>query len=534
MSRQTTAAVVPAALAIMAVIASAALLNITFAQGPAVSVAFGIFVGLLLWSLSDTQVTFYCLILAALGEALYKGMVPSLFTLLIKDIFLMILVLRLLWASQRNGDYRWLHQPFTSYAVLLTLYCIALMSSPTTNSMLLALAGLRTWILWMPLFYPAYVYFRDRKTIMRFLMVLMAVHLPISIYGIVQGNIGYEHTKIIPGFYNITKFYQSDIPVAAAGEDAPPEATGADALDRGSRPIMNVRACSIHISPGAFGGMSALLVLFSIGMAFAADKRSHRMWALISALAAAGGMLASGSRAPVFGLAGGLVALVVLTPRKAGLIAGLILVAMASIFVLKDITGGGATRLEKRLSIVGALARTSYPFKIGFQAGLDHPFGSGIATGVGAGRVFYNSPLRSAEGYRWVENEFGRALTELGFVGTFFWLMMLYQTMAQCVRVIRQLGGSPDANVCAAMFGGMMTVFVQLSVGSALYGAHPGLYFWLLAAGIIRLGELAAEQRKAEAGEAPAKAEAPALPEAVGYRSVRFRGRNPAPPFPRR
>lgn len=523
-------------LGIVGIVAAAGLLSLTFSQGVALSLAFGVFVTIVFWAMSNSAVAFYALLFSALFEALYKGMMPSLLTLLIKDIFLLILLLRLVTVSQRTRDYSWLKQSFSTPALLLFLYCIALMFSPTTRSMLLAIAGLRVWMLWMPAFFPVYHYFRDRRTIMKFLAVIMAINVPVSIYGIIQGNIGYEHTRIIPGFYEITKWYQSDVKLPEAEGQ---ELGGSEAIDREFNPIMSVRACSIHLSPGTFGSMSALLVLLSMGMAIAAKRSRMRLWCVIAALAAVGGMLASGSRAPVFGLAGGLVTLIWLSPRRAGLLAGFLLVCMVGIFLLKDITGAGAARLEKRLSFVDAVARSSYPLRIGFEAALDRPFGGGIASGVGVGRLFYGSNLKSAEGYRWVENEFGRAFTELGFIGTFFWVFMLFRVMMQCIRVTRAMGPTPEGGLCAALVGGMATIMVQLSVGSALYTAHPGLYFWVFAVVVIRLGDIVTQERKQEEQDAAApQAEepqaSPPLPEAVGYRSIRYRPGKGYPLPPRR
>ncbi|MEN6304427.1 MAG: O-antigen ligase family protein [Armatimonadia bacterium] len=509
----------------IAIAAAGGLLSLTLSQGVVMSLAFGLFVALVFWAMSSTGAAFYVLLASALLEALYKGLVPNLLTLLIKDIFLLILVMRLVMSSQRTRDYSWLKQSFSTPALLLLLYCLAMMFSPTTRSMLLAVAGLRVWMLWMPAFFPVYYYFRDRRTVMKFFVVILAVNLPVSIYGIVQGNIGYEHTKVIPGFYAVTKWYQSDVQQPAEGEEG---VVGTEAIDREFNPIMNVRACSIHISPGTFGSMSCLLVLLSMGMAMSTTRSTTRFWCIVSALAAVGGMLASGSRAPVFGLAGGLVVLIMLSPRRAGMIASVLLVGMLGIFLLKDVTGAGADRLQKRLSVADAIERSTYPFKIGFQSALERPFGSGIATGVGIGRVFYGSDLKSAEGYRWVENEFGRALIELGLIGTFFWVLMLSRIMMQCIRTARYMEPTPLGGLSAAVVAAMASVMVQLSVGSALYNAHPGLYFWIFAAAVLRLGEFARQdQKQAEQEAATRPPEQPepdeTLPEAVGYRSIRYR-----------
>lgn len=525
MGRPAAAGMATVVFAAIGIFAAAGLLSLTFSQGVVMSLGFGLFVALVLWAMSSTGVAFYALLASALLEALYKGLVPSMLTMLIKDVFLLILIMRLVMVAQRTRDYSWLKQSFSTPALLLFIYCTALMFTPNTNSLLLALAGLRVWMLWMPVFFPVYYYFRSRATVMKFLTVVLAINLPVSIYGIIQGNIGYEHTKVIPGFYAVTKWYQSDVHEPAGDEQ---ELGGSEAIDREFNPIMSVRACAIHISPGTFGSMSCILVLLSMGMAICVTRPSARFWCIVSALAAIGGMLASGSRAPVFGLAGGLIALILLSPRRAGMIAAVLLVGMLGIFVLKDVTGAGAERLQKRLSVSDAIERTMYPFRIGFESALERPFGTGIATGVGVGRVFYGSKLKSAEDYRWVENEFGRALIELGIIGTFFWVLMLCRVMMQSFRAARYVLPTGWGGLSAAIVAAMVSIVIQLGVGSALYNAHPGLYFWIFAAAIVRLGEFAAkEQRQAgqDAATRPPQPPEPApeLPEAVGYRSIRYR-----------
>lgn len=485
---------------ILAVVGALAVLVIFMTQGLAMAVAFAIMATAVVWSFSSEAGGIYSLILAALAEGIYKSLSPSFITMLVKDIILVIMLLRLLWVSQRGKDFSWLRQPFTAAAVCFTAYCVALMFAPSTRSILLAFAGLRAWLLWMPAYFPFYAYFSDLGRITRFIRVLTFIMLPVSIYGIVQGNIGYDHMRVLPRFYSISQFYQSDFDPNAQN---PGDEAGSTGFDSSFNPIMNVRACSIHISPGSFGAMCALLLLVSIGFVAYTRSPSLRIWGIIAAMAAAGGLLASGSRAPMMGLVGGLIAMILVARRRAALVGMLVLVGLVSVFFLRDITGGGAIRLENRLSLPLVVERAMFPLRVGFQQGMDHPFGNGIATGIGMGRVFYGAGLRTAEGVRWVENEFGRALGELGFFGTGVWLFMIVGILVHCVHAIRRMGSTREGMLAAGMFGGIITVFVQLNVGSALYGAHGGLYYWILAAAIMRMADHVVARENAAQGEEP-------------------------------
>jgi len=502
---------------IVAILAAVGMFFIAMTQGLALALAFAIMVATLYWAFNSDEGGIYCLIVAALLEGIYKSMSPSMVTMLVKDIFLAILLLRLFWASQRQRDFSWLHQPFTSAAVCFTAYCVALMFAPTTRSFLLALAGLRAWLLWMPVYFPFYAYFTSLNKITRFATVLIYLMLPVSAYGILQGNIGYAHTRLLPNFYKLSQFYQSDYNPNADQN----EGEGSAQFEATFNPIMNVRACSIHISPGAFGAMCAVMVLMSVGYAGYAPSGRMRVWAIISGLAAAGGLMASGSRAPMLGLVTGMIAMTIVARRRAALIAGLGLIAVVSVFVLRDVTGGGALRFEKRLSSEIVFERAMYPLMTGLEQGLKHPFGNGIATGIGMGRMFYGAGLRTAEGARWLENEFGRALGELGFFGAGLWLVMIVGILWHCVKAVRAIGDAPEGFLAAGMFGAMISVFAQLSVGSALYGAHGGMYYWIFAAAIMKTARhvIAARGQPVEGEDAP-----PALP-ATGTE-----GPEPAPP----
>lgn len=454
-------------------------------KGLVLAIGLALFVMMLLYSFTSSAGALFCLMIAAYFEGLYKGMSASMFTLLIKDFFLAIALLRLLFISQRQRSYRWLQQPFITAAVVFVIYCSALMFAPSTRSVIMALAGFRAWILWMPLFFPVYAYFTNKQTIIRFLTIMLLMQLPANIYGIVQGNIGYEHTRVIPGFYEITKWYHIDAELngtSGHSEDA------GDSFESGFKPIMAVRACSIDVSPGIFGSMCVITIMLALGLLAYTTSGSMRLWCLLSALAGAGGLLASGSRAPMVGLIVGICVMIAVSRRRAAAIAGLLIIILAAGFVLKDITGSGAVRLRRKLTISGAIERSLEPMKVGWESGMEHPFGNGIATGIGVGRIFYGAGLKAAEGSSFIENEFGRALSELGVVGASLWLTLIVGALWYALRGMRGLGVTREAELCAGLVGMMATVFIQLGVGSALY-AQPGMFYWIAVAAILRLAQ---------------------------------------------
>jgi len=131
------------------------------------------------------------------------------------------------------------------------------------------------------------------------------------------------------------------------------------------------------------------------------------------------------------------------------------------------------------------------PLGFGLQAAWENPLGGGVATGQGAGRLVYSGALEleRSQGARFIENEFGRALAELGFVGTALWLWMVLTPLAQTFQALRRLGSQRAGVLVAAMFGAMVAIFTQLGVGSALYHG-AGMFYYIFPAMAWRLVEL--------------------------------------------
>lgn len=423
----------------------------------------------LLGSLVSLEFALYMLLLLGLTEGIYKTMAPSLFTLAAKDAMLVMILVRLLYGSIRSRDFSWIKQRLSAPAVLLTGYVTALGAAPSTSSPALALAGIRSWLLWLPLYYPAWVIFDSRRKILRLLHIMCAVSVPICLYGIYQRQAGYAHLQAVEELYRHSLWY-----------------TG--------------RALSVFNSPHLFGSFAALVVLVSLGLSFYHRKSSHRLLFIGCAVLAAGGVMAADVRGAFLGLAFGVVMFLILARRKTAIAVVVAIVALLSWNYVAPEDTEGTSKIRDQTSLQIVTSRVMMPLERALEQVTEYPLGYGVATGAGTGRIFGHLRSRAApRDITWVENEFGRALVEIGLPGFFFYIWLLWTATRSAIRATRTTKHDRDHYVMLGMTCGMLLVLLKLATGGALYDAAAGIYFWVFAAATTRLAELAAdEQAEAE------------------------------------
>ena len=426
-------------------------------------------VGGILGSLMSLDVAIFVLLGLALVEGIYKALAPSLLTLAAKDAVLALIVLHLIYNSLRSHDFSWLSQRVTTPMLLFFGYVGAMVFSTSTRSLRLALAGVRSWILWMPLYFPAYYVFNTREKALRLIRFLIAVSIPAALYGIYQSVMGYGHLGAVGGFAAHAQWFGG-------------------------------RATSFFNTPHTFGGFCAIVTLLCLSQAMSPQRLGPRVVLVAIGALAAGGLVASGTRGALYGIFFGLLMLLWLARRRVLLVPIVAAGAAVAVFYLAPVAQVGAERLRESSSMRIAIARVSDPFETAIKQVSEHPLGYGVATGAGSGRIFGDLTRQAAANeVEWVENEFGRALTELGIPGTFFWLWTLWVTLSGMVRATRAAEDERDHYMFAGMTAAMTCVCGQLLIGSALYDPLGGSCFWLFSAATTRLVH---ERQRALAAEA--------------------------------
>lgn len=296
---------------------------------------------------------------------------------------------------------------------------------------------------------------QDRSQVRRLLIVLLAVCLVVSFYGIAQIPLGDRVT---------TPF-----------EGRNPE-------------------------PNTFGGYILFMLSLIIGIALAHDRPKVR-WAMVPFLIIAVPLLFSFSRSSMVGLAGMYLAFLVFSPRRGIVILALILLVLTGPVIIPD----------------KVVERVTYTWDQPQAPELRHPlqvevFGVWVDTSTSARIISYrrvsedwlDHPLlgHGVTGYPFVDAQYMRVLAEMGLVGllAFLWLLISifrvsYRTYRQArTPLFRALGLGLTAGVCALAVHslGTNTFFIVRIM-------EP---FWLTVGIVVRLLQIEAEEERAKLSEA--------------------------------
>ncbi len=441
-------------------------------------------VGALLAACASLDLAVALLLIVSFLDGFLKGIDPSKLSVFAKDIALLIAFARWGWANLLRRHWPALRMPVTIPALLFVVYCSMEMFNTASADWRVALAGLRTWIVWIPVAYVVYDVARNRANVQRLMLIVIVMAFLTGLYGMIQYRIGFAHLQALgPGF----DFY-------ARRFGAPGEA---------------VRATSTFVSPGVLGAAMSLSAVIALAGALFLPRNFLKIFSAATAAVCLVGLGSSASRAPLLGLVAGGAALLILM-RKPRLVIALLLIAGVFVWLTSSFAGGAFARRYNRemLRPEGMVNRVLIPLQHGWDSLREHPLGVGVATGAGIGRgadALGRPAMRIGEAGGFVENEYGRALRELGFPGIILFLWLLYRVLAGNIRSYRACRSPAYRAVAAACVSVTISIIFQLSVGSALYLAPGGLLFWTCYAVSQRLPELeAAELTPVAQPEAPA------------------------------
>lgn len=440
------------------------------------------------------------LIFVACTDGFLKGISPGWHTQVLKDYLLAICVLRWAWMSVMGYRRDSVRQPVVIPMIMFSMWCTMQMFNTTTHSLLLALAGLRAWVVWIPVFFIAYDFFRKREQLERMLLYITFMLLPIALYTVVQYQIGYDHLyRLGPGFGDFRKagYYTDEWEV-----ETRPAATM-------TSPHNNAAAMSC----GALMAMG--------GLWFFRRRRLSQV-ATIAAMPLEGvALLLTAARAAFASTIVGAVVLLIMV-RRSGVALVMALVIGIAVTQVGRLTGGAVfDRLTGVITRLDESFERSYsPFRTALAYARDHPLGSGIATGHAAGRVLW-SQFKGKSGLRedipWAENEWGRALIELGIPGLGLFVWMVFSVLRAMYRVYGRLSTTEYRWLAAGLLAACIGVVGRLAVGAALYTWPEAIFFWMFVAACLRLPEMEEAEIGARQTAAPEPANALAPSPVAGH-----------------
>ncbi len=431
---------------------------------------------------ASIEVGILVIILVACTDGLLKGISPGWHTQLLKDYFLAICLLRWGWLSvlgQRRESMR--HRVVTA-ALVFAAWCVTEMFNVQVRNQIMALAALRSWLIWIPLFVLTHDYLRTRKQVERLALFILALLIPIGLYAIVQYNVGYEHLRRLgPGFGHYEEFSY----VKATEEEY----------------TVEMRPASTMVQPhNLAAGMSCAILLGAGAIGYFYRRRPHQLLTTVGIGIFIAAMLITGGRTAVAGTAVGLLLLLLLTRGVR------VAVLMAILFAVAGTQISGIThqRVITRLATLVTERefvryRVFHHIQNALEFSQTHFLGAGLYTTTGAGRLIRQEGVeqRTVEDLPGVENDFARAMMELGVPGFLIYMWMLYAAGSGAFSAYRQLKDPRDRWLVIGLMSACLGVVARLLTGPSLYTWPEGIFFWVFLGVALRLPQIAAVEEEA-------------------------------------
>jgi len=440
-------------------------------------------VAMTILALVRTEYAILGLVIMSNFDGFLKPLFDSRFSLLFKDYFVLLALVRWGWGLFSGEDRPSFRTVVAVPALLFAGYVLAEVANPNARSILQSVAGVRAWLIWIPVFFIAYDYLTTREAIERLWIVATVCSLIVAAYGIVQYFIGFEHLyRLSPSFEYYSKMGYF--------------------LEGGSR--VN-RVFGTMVSPGVFGTAMGFMALVACGLVLSAKSRVHRTIAAVAVPVVVIGLFFSGSRSAVIGAALGLVVLFALCRRPVVLMIGLVLLA-GGIWQSMRLSDGAVGERMATATWEYSSNRAFGPLVSGYNIALRHPFGLGVASGTGVARVMRDGGLKDSS-TPFLENDLGRAFGELGVPGALLYLGLVFCAFYGAGSAWLRIRAPAMAALSAGVIGAAILVAAGLATGAALYLAPGAPYFWLAIATAMRLPDVM-RARVASDGAAPAGPEA--------------------------
>ncbi|MBC7288675.1 MAG: hypothetical protein H5T86_11685, partial [Armatimonadetes bacterium] len=278
------------------------------------------------------------LVVASAIDGISKGVLFGWFTLLLKDAVLWACIVRWLLTRRHTAAGNVARLRTTLIIAAFTLWVLAEAANVFSASLLAALAGVRSWVGWVPVFFVAYEGLKSRREI---ITLAYSAVIPAAIagaYGVVQSQIGYDHLLAIsPDFSYVSRFQ------LGAGK---------------------YRVMSTLPHPGMFGHYMATVLPIALGLALMPLLAPRqRLVAAASSLAIVGGAIASGGRLALASLLTCGFAFFLLARQIRAVFLGAVLSALVGAGALNLVAPEAWARTTRLFDFPRTIERITFPLK---------------------------------------------------------------------------------------------------------------------------------------------------------------------------
>jgi hypothetical protein len=346
--------------------------------------------------------------------------------------------------------------PLSLPLLLLAALCILELANPEAPFIRSAL-GLRSWLLYLGFYFVGFYTLRSVRQLERLYSLLLVLGSLTAAYGVYQWRAG---PQSFAGWSEYYARYASLIWVAQSGAV--------------------FRAFSTFVSPGAFGGNMALLMLlaFSIAVSPRIPTRWRLMASAIFAVMGAG-IAASGSRGAVAHL---LLAGVIGFPFIAGVwrrTLGVVMIGVAGVVVVLLIGPVISERFSTIFDPAAFFWKWFLPFTNGIHIAQEHLFGMGLGYTAGVPQ-FVGDPVFAELPTTNIDSGYGSAAAELGLLGLALFTYFALKVGIEGFRTWRRLPPSRmrDLLLGPALYATTYPIVVVIFQPQA--ALPSAIYFWLL------------------------------------------------------
>lgn len=480
--RVTRGKLLTAVLLVIGIVAATTLVIIGQVGGITTAVFVAVVAIVTVAAFSSVELGLLALIVVAAVDGFLKGLSPGWHTQVLKDYILGICLLRWGWLSVLGHRRRSVTTRVGRMVGLFVAWCVVELFNARNFNFVMAMAGFRMWVIWLPVFFLAYDTLRTRREVERFVIFVAALMLPLALYAIVQYQIGFDHLYALGEGFDV--YLKSQYATETHEIELRPPAT--------------------MISPHSLAGACVMALCLGMGgLGYFRRPRRAEVLILVSLPVVGVALLLTAVRNAYASAFAGLLVMLGLI-RRPGLIVAAMLVAGLAAWQVNALTGGNALARLNTIVTEPEYTRTRIltPWRTALFWVNQHPLGGGISTGVGVGRMLQEdiADISSAPEFRtpWAENEYARALIELGLPGLLLFVGMLVACLVEVFRAYRGAQEPRDRRLIAGILAAVVSMMLRLTVGSALYGWPEGILFWCYVAIAVRMPQI--EQEEARAG----------------------------------